>query len=115
MQGSLAIYSLTHRFDHHQEVQPSNILPKTRYSLERRHTVCAQTITRNCYTGNTSAKYKTTNALRNYKKKPEKRTITKTRGNYKETTTKALLFLKQTKEMIIYQKQISTRLSSTNK
>jgi len=71
MQGPLAIYSLTHRFDHHQEVQPGNILPKTRYSLESEHTASTQTITRNRYTGNTSAKYTTTNALRNYPKTRE--------------------------------------------
>jgi hypothetical protein len=71
MQGPLAIYSLTHRFDHHQEAQPSNILPKKRYSLEKKHTACTQKITRNCHTKNTSAKYTTTNALRNYKKTRE--------------------------------------------
>jgi hypothetical protein len=67
MQGPLAISSLTDRFDHHQEVQPINILPQTRYSLQRKHTACTQTTTRNCYRGNASAKYTTTNALKNYK------------------------------------------------
>lgn len=114
MQGPLAIYSLTHRFDHHQEAQPSIILLKTRYSLERKHTACTQKITRNCHTGNTSAKYTTTNALRNYKKN-QRNGRSPTRGNYKKPKTKALLFLTQTTEMMISEKQISTRPPSTNK
>jgi 3-hydroxyacyl-CoA dehydrogenase len=80
--------------------------------LERKHTACTQKITRNCHTGNTSAKYTTTNALRNYKKN-QRNGRKPTRGNYKKPKTKALLFLTQTTEMMISEKQISTRPPST--
>jgi hypothetical protein len=48
-------------------------------------------------------------------KQPEKRTITKTRGNYKKLTTKALFKKTKTKEMIVSEIQISSRPPSTNK